>query len=205
MAEEDKKPWLAHLPGILTGAAAFTAAMTAVYVNLRGDHEPSTTPVGLSATIAPSASTLVAAATKVTPASVALAQFQQLRLQRIQVVNDGSMGTTDWIFEVQVDGRPLFSLPKLTLSDKPGQNLVAIEASANAQGIFQLTAGKRDAQVVVRGWKDGLLGTGKAADVEGHATIAAATPELPVEVKSSATDGASFVLYLSTTTPASAN
>ena len=34
--QEERKPRLAHLPGILGGSAALIAALTTVYANLRG-------------------------------------------------------------------------------------------------------------------------------------------------------------------------
>ena len=82
MADNDNKPIngkpIVHVvPAILTGAAALIAALTTVYVNVRGDK---------SSHSAPAAATTVASGTRTTaPAAVTL----RLRVDRIAVRHDG--------------------------------------------------------------------------------------------------------------------
>ena len=57
MADNDKKPVAHVVPAILTSAAALIAALTTVYINVRGDKSPqaspaATTPQGALATLA---------------------------------------------------------------------------------------------------------------------------------------------------------
>ena len=84
MADNEKKPVIAHMPAILTGSAALLAALTTVYVNVRNDlkGEPE---------IPPAIST-PAAPLPVAPVLPAAPQELQLRLQRIAITIKGWRG-----------------------------------------------------------------------------------------------------------------
>ena len=129
--EETKKHWVAHAPSILTGLAALTAALTTVYVNVRNDKSaaapvPQVAPA--SGTIQqPSLGNGLSAANSapVKPLNPIL----DVQLERVRVDNDGTMGTTDWTFDIKNGERSLFSLPFKSLTDKAGANIVAPDPS----------------------------------------------------------------------------
>ena len=187
---ETRKSWLAHLPGILGGTAALLAALTTVYVNVRGGR--SNVPVTLPASpqAAPAAAAVPAA--DATPSNGQIG----LRLDRLLVRNDGSLGTTDWTFEVDVDGAAQFTLPMRSLSDREGENLVKPAHADQASAELELPAGK-NLPLVVKGWKRAWLAGRSVPDIQGAGTLAAGTSTFTVEAKSDKAKGPEFVLYFS--------
>jgi hypothetical protein len=192
MASEDlKKHWTAHAPGILTGAAALIAALTGVYVNMRGDKS-SVQPVAVQA-VPVTTPVPVASAPKV---AVPVSQTLDLKLDRVRVDNDGSMGTTDWTFDVSEANRSLFSVPFKALSDDAGENLVKPAEPDIAHARLTL-ASEQSSEVVVRGWKQGWTSKTAAPDVIGKAQLKSDGVGLVIEAKSEKANGPAFVLYFS--------
>ena len=115
-----------------------------------------------------------------------------LRLDRIQVENDGSMGATDWTFEVSAAGEPRFTLPMRALNDKPGHNL-ARPSDAEQAVAELLLAPDQQLQVGVKGWKEGLLSGG--AEVSGSAWISGKGGNTSLRVAGAEPERAAFTLY----------
>jgi hypothetical protein len=187
--EPTSQSHLRHLPGILVAATALIAAVSTLYVNLRGGSTPAEHPQ------------VVAAAPQVAPASAAKPAVEappqpvpmQLRLDRVQVENDGSMGTTDWTFEVSAAGEPRFTLSLRSLSDKPGENLVHPPEPAQAMSEMAL-APDEQLRVEVKGWKRGFL-PGSSAEITGSGWIGAKEGKASVHVAGSKAKGPAFTLY----------
>lgn len=193
LIEKEKKPWFTHLHGILSGTAALVAALTAVYVNVRSipNAPPSPTPTMTS--------TSAAVVAPVTPFKASPSPNRRvLRLERIQVVSDGSMGSTDWRFVVEVNDHPLFSVPKLSLNDAPGKNLAVLDTAAPVQGSIELPT-NHTAHIVVKGWKKSLLDLSRAADAEGQGNLSSSLSDVSIEVKSEKPGNSAFIFYLSAT------
>lgn len=189
--EETKKHWIALAPSILTGLAALIAALTTVYINVRND-KPAPAAAVQAAPVAVS-NDVAAVSAKPLPAQ---AKIIDLQLERMRVDNDGSMGTTDWTFEIQNGERSLFSVPFKALADNAGENIVVPKDAAVAHA--KLTATDNMPEIVVRGWKQGWSGKAKVPDVIGKAKLDADDDSLVIEVKSEKADGAAFVLYFNT-------
>ena len=188
MADNDNKPTsgkpIVHvMPAILTGAAALIAALTTVYVNVRGDKAPHAT------------------ATKSVPvvaAQTAAAVPRKLRLQveRIAVQDDGSIGTTDWRFAVAADGQPLFVFGADDLDDSGGRNVVLPN---DAAGELELAAGK-GASISIEGWRGSRLRlTQGAPDVHGEGKLSAHGASASIRVAADTPGGGAFVFYFSAT------
>jgi len=188
-AEESKKHWVAHAPSILTGLAALIAALTTVYINVRND-KPAPTAVAQAAPAAVM-STAAIAPEKVLPAQVKIIDLQ---LERMRVDNDGSLGTTDWTFDIQNGERSLFSVPFKSLVDNAGENIVTPKDAALARAKVSIATASTP-EIIVRGWKQAWSGKAKAPDVVGKAKLNADDDSLVIEVKSEKTGGAAFVLY----------
>ena len=189
MANEPSKSRLSHLPGILAAAAALIAAVSTLYVNMRN---PSA-----EAPPAQVQSSPPAAAASVAPAPAEAApepRAMLLRLDRIQVENDGSMGTTDWTFEVSAAGEPRFTLAMRALNDKPGHNL-ARPADPEQAATELLLAPDQQLQVTVKGWKEGLLAGG--AEVGGSAWVSGKAGNTSIRVASGQPKSPAFTLYFS--------
>ena len=190
--EETKKHWIALAPSILTGLAALIAALTTVYINVRNDKPAPAAAVQA----APVAISNDVAAVSAKPL-LAQAKIIDLQLERMRVDNDGSMGTTDWTFEVQNGERSLFSVPFKALADNAGENIVTPKDAAIAHAKLVM-ATESMPEIIVRGWKQGWSGKAKAPDVIGKAKLNVDDDSLVVEVKSEKAGGAAFMLYFNT-------
>jgi hypothetical protein len=190
MPPEPQKSRLSHVPAILAGSAAFIAAVSTLYVNLR--EKPPTAPEPVVAEQgAPAKDASVSAA------NIAVAEPHRflLRLDRVQVDNDGSMGSTDWSFEVKANGKPLLVVPMPSLSDKPGANLARPGDTDAASAEVVLPPGK-NIELSVSGWKKGFI-SGARAEVSGKAWLLTGANDTVISLASEKPKGPHFVLYFS--------
>lgn len=195
MTQEAKNSRVAHVPAILAGSAALIAALSTLYVNLRNDRQPVPEPVAVTQPIAEPASTPVIEAPQA--AAPTAPRVMLIRLDRLQVDNDGSAGSTNWTFQVSADEKPLFSVPMPSLSDKPGRNLVRAADAAAVSAEVELSSSK-NIEVSAKGWKDGWL-PGARAEVSGKAWLARGINGTVITVQGDKPDGPKFVLYFSVT------
>ncbi len=188
--EETKKHWVAHAPSILTGLAALVAALTTVYINVRNDNKSAPT------SAVQAAPTAVLSSVAIAPSQPLPAQAKiiNLQLDRMRVDNDGSMGTTDWTFDIQSGERSLFSVPFKALVDNAGENIVTPKDAALARANVSV-ATENTPEIIVRGWKQAWSGKAKTPDVIGKAKLNADDDSMVIEVKSEKAGGAAFVLY----------
>ena len=192
MADNDNKPTggkpIAHVvPAILTGAAALIAALTTVYVNVRGDHPPPPQSAAATTVATPAARQPVAPV-------VQAARKLQLQVDRIAVQHDGSPGTTDWRFTVEADGEPLFVFSQDDLDDSGGRNVAVPERAA---GHLELAPGAR-VRITVQGWRGSRLRLVQGApDVRGEGVLAAAGALAPLQVQAGEPGDGAFVFYFS--------
>jgi hypothetical protein len=182
-----RKPAVHAVPAILTGAAALIAALTTVYVNVRGDRQSQPQPAAATS-----------AATPATPQAAApvVQAARKLRLQvdRIAVQHDGSPGTTDWRFTVEADGEPLFVFSQDDLDDSGGRNVAVPE---HAAGNLELAPGAH-VRITVQGWRGSRLRLVQGApDVRGEGVLAAAGAMAPLQVQAEAPGDGAFVFYFS--------
>lgn len=193
---EQKKSRLSHVPSILVATAALVAAISTLYANLREEPRPAPQP-GMSAAAGQAPASATPALSSPPMASLK-PQPLLLRLDRVQVDNDGSVGSTDWTFQVSAGGEPLFSVPMPSLNDKPGKNLVRLTESQEASAEVQLPAGKNVA-LSVNGWKKKGWLPGERAEVSGQGWMASGFDKAVITLKTEKPDGPQFVLYFSVT------
>jgi hypothetical protein len=188
MPGQEKKPLLHVLPALLTGAAALIASLTAVYVNTRGDRQAA--PQQVSQPAAPQA----AASTPALAAAASVPRTVQLRLDRIAVQHDGSMGTTDWRFAVELDGQPLFVFQQDDLDDTGGRNVVLPK---DVGGNVDIMPGE-PARLVVKAWRGSRLRLVEGEpDAQGEGTLAGTGALAPLAVAATKPEKGAFVLYFS--------
>ena len=174
------KPIVHVVPAILTGAAALIAALTTVYVNVRGDK--SSEPV-------PATATKVASARRTT----APAAILRLQVDRIAVQHDGSIGTTDWRFAVAAGGEPLFVFAQDALDETGGRNVALPD---NAGGDIHVANGK-PVRITVQGWRGSRLRlTQGEPDVRGEGLLSAAGTSA-IRVQAGQPEAGSFMFYFS--------
>jgi len=184
MADNDNKPTskpIVHIvPAILTGAAALIAALTTVYVNVRGDKSPHAAPATMTVASPPRTAA---------PAVVTL----HLRVDRIAVLHDGSIGTTDWRFAVTADGQPLFVFAQDALDETGGRN---VALPTDAAGDIQVADGK-PVKISIDGWRGSRLRlTQGEPDVQGGGMLSVAGSSA-IKVQAEKPEAGAFVLYFS--------
>ena len=186
MADNDNKPTngrpIVHVvPAILTGAAALIAALTTVYINVRGDKSPQV----------PAAATVAATPRPTVPAAVTL----HLRVDRIAVQHDGSIGTTDWRFAVSADGQPLFVFAQDDLDETGGRN---VALPSDAAGDIQVANGK-PVKISIEGWRGSRLRLAQGEpDARGQGVLSGAAASA-IKVQAGKPDSGAFVFYFSAT------
>jgi len=193
-SEETKKHWIAMAPSILTGLAALIAALTTVYINVRNDIKATQPAVSANAASAVAPVKLAVTEPK---SAMALSTTVDLRLERVRVDNDGTMGTTDWTFDIKNGERSLFSVPFKGLTDKAGANIVAPGEATPANASIVLAA-SGSSEIIVQGWKQAWSGKTQAPDVIGRAILNADDGSFVVEATSVKAGGPAFVLYFNT-------
>jgi hypothetical protein len=119
----------------------------------------------------------------------------RLTLDRVQVDNDGSFGTTDWTFEVSIGGEPQFTVPMRGLDDSPGENLARPADPAKASVELKLPPGKTTA-LSVRGFRKGWT-PGAHAEVSGEAWFTQGNEKAVITLKNDKPKSPAFVLYFS--------
>lgn len=183
MADNDKKPFVHLVPAILTGTAALIASLTAVYVNLRDKEDKAPAPL---------AQPKEEASAK--PAPTAISNKLELRLDRIAVHHDGSIGTTDWRFAIEADGQPLLVFNQDGLDDTGGRNVANPKDIATTLAV---PAGQH-ARLTIKGWRGSRLRLIEGEpDVVGEGAVGdGATPPIPVKAKKDS--AGDFVFYFST-------
>ena len=189
--EPPKNSRLSHVPAILATGAAFVAAVSTLYVNLRGSA-----PSEGAGQAAPPPVTMISPAAAPSPAPADAAPKAKLllvALDRVLVENDGSAGSTDWTFEVNADGEPRFTLDLPGLTDKPGKNLVRPPESAQASAEVLFLPAKQ-VEISVKGWKRGFL-VGSGAEISGSAKVNWNFDKVAVHVASDKAKGPAFTLY----------
>lgn len=196
MTEKDaKKHIVATVPAILTGTAALIAALTTTYVSLRNSH--STAPA--KAQITAAAQGVENPPERVVPvvAPVAAASSERpvvLQVERIAVHSDGTAGTTDWRFAVEVDDEPRFTFEQDRLTDEGGLN---IAIPKEALTTLQLAAGK-PAKITVKGWRRSKLhAASPMPDAQGEGRLGADGKPEPIQVSAAEPDLGTFTFYFS--------
>jgi len=186
---------LSHVPAILAGSAALIAAVSTLYVNLRGAPAP----VEVPATVSPPAAPVDAAAPAAVPPvdEAPKARVLVVSLDRVQVENDGSAGSTDWTFEVDADGEPRFTLAMPSLTDKPGKNLVRPDDDAHASAEVLFLPAKQ-VEIAVKGWKRGFL-PGTGAEISGSTKVNWNFDKTTVHVAGDKPKSPAFTLYFTLT------
>jgi hypothetical protein len=118
-----------------------------------------------------------------------------LQLERIVVLNDGTVGTTDWRFAVEADGEPLFVLQQDGLDDTAGRN-VALPAGARTT----LRVTDKGALVTVKAWRGSRLRLSSAEpDAGGQGRLTMDGAIAPVEVVASDPESGRFMLHFTAT------
>lgn len=188
MSDKPDKPWHTQLPAKLAAIVVFLVALTTLVGNifeLVDKRRAAATPAVRASTVVPPPGRTA------TPGP----EHVRLRLDRIIVHHDGSPGTTDWRFTVEVDGEPLFAFQQDALDESGGRNVAMPD---NAEGVLRLAPG-RQAKIVVKGWRGSWFKFGAEPDASGEGRLSAGGTLGVIRVEAKQKAGGAFQLHFSTT------
>jgi hypothetical protein len=192
---DPRKPWYLKLPAKLAATVFFLVALTTLIGNLleldakRRERLARPAAPGMTAT-APAPVPTPREVPAESPAPVSERRLA-LVLERIVVLHDGTVGTTDWRFAVEAGGEPLFVLQQDDLDDTAGRN-VALPTHARTT-LRVPAAGTR---VTVKGWRGSRLRLPTAdPDATGEGVLGMDGTLAPVEVVASEPEGGRFMLH----------
>ncbi|MBJ6980389.1 MULTISPECIES: hypothetical protein [unclassified Luteimonas] len=199
--QQPAKPWYLKLPAKLAATVFFLVALTTLIGNLfeldaqrRARALQDAPAAAIAAAPAPSSPSSIAGAADAPPVAPAERRLG-LQLERIVVLRDGSVGTTDWRFAVEADGEPLFVLQQDALDDAAGRN-VALPADARTR----LRVAAAGALVTVKAWRGSRLRLPSAEpDASGQGRLALDGTMAPVEVVATDPEDGRFMLHFGTT------
>lgn len=190
MSEEDKR-WYTRVPAISIAMVAFLVALTTLVNNVRE--------IGGLKDKAPASAT-PAAATPAAPvvqpeAPKAPSRYSVLlTLEKIEVVNDGTAGSTAWSFDVSAGGQDLFALPSRDYIDTEAGRNVTPRTSDPSMGRVILVPGQ-EMLIKINGRSGGLISKLSAS---GTATLVAERPLAAVRVVAADPRDGEFVFHFAT-------
>ncbi len=187
MSDAPEKPWYAQLPAKLAAIIVFLVALTTLVGNVFELLEKRRSAAIATAPASPSKPT-VARPKPVAPEPVLL------RLDRIVVQHDGSPGTTDWRFTVEVEGEPLFAFQQEELDEQGGRNVAMPD---DAEGEVRFASG-RQAKVVVKGWRGSWFKFGADPDASGEGWLSSGGRLGVIRVQAQDSAGGDFAFHFST-------
>jgi len=135
----------------------------------------------------------VRAAARVTVESATVSQKALLKLEKIQTFEDGSVGTTRWIFKIGSGGKQLFVLPQRRYSDRDGASVY--QPSDGASTIVTPEA-DGSIELEVKGSRTGSSSANAFAYGKGTVSLAPGAVRFKV-ANASKPDEGSFVFYFS--------
>ena len=191
MDERNPRPWYAQLPAKLAAIVVFLVALTTLVGNLFELVDKRAASVAVP--VAPEPSSQAGPASQSQPA---LREGPvELRIDRIVVEHDGSPGTTDWRFSIEIDGEPMLAFPQDALDDTEGRNVAVpgeppVRASLGERG---------NARVVVKAWRGSWFKFGTAPDAVGEGWLTATGGIGTIRVAAEDPMAGAFVFHVSTT------
>lgn len=170
---DENKPWYTRVPAISVAAVAFMVALTTLVNNVReiGGLKDKTPPAAVAQT--PAAPVVKPEAPKAPSRYSVL-----LTLEKIEVINDGTSGSTAWSFDVSAGGQDLFELPSRDYIDTEEGRNATPRATDPSIGRVSLVAGQ-EMLIKINGRSPGLINKLSAT---GTATLVADRPLAPIRV-----------------------
>lgn len=190
MSDKPDKPWHTQLPAKLAAIVVFLVALTTLVGNVLELVDKRRT----AATPAVRTSTAATAAPPPRRTASALPEDVRLRLDRIVVQHDGSPGTTDWRFTVEVDDEPLLAFRQDALDEQGGRNVAMPD---DVEGVLRLAPG-RQVKVVVKGWRGSWFKFGAQPDASGEGWLSAGGNLGVIRVEAQEKAGGAFQFHFST-------
>lgn len=187
MSEGNDKRWYTRVPAISVALVAFLVALTTLVNNVREIGGLKDKPQAAPVAAAPAPAPAVKPAAPAAPTRYSVV----LTLEKIEVVNDGTSGSTSWTFDVSAGGQDLFELPSRDYSDAEGSRIVTPRTSDPSMGRVTLVPGQ-EMLVKIGGRSGGLISKLSAS---GTATLVADRALAPVKVVAADPRDGEFIFH----------
>lgn len=190
MTDQQDKPWYTRVPAISVAVLAFLVGLTTLVNNIRdwlSDDAPAPAAVPANAAAKPAV------------ASAALPQVLRktavlLTLKQIEVIDDGTSGSTAWSFEIEGGGEELFSLASRDYVDTGADAIARPRASDPSIARVVLVPGQ-EMTIKITGRSSGLISRTVAT---GSAKLRADGSLAPIRVTADGGKSGEFVFQFAT-------
>ena len=192
VSEQQNKPWYTRVPAISVAVLAFLVGLTTLINNVRDWLRDETKPAPVAAAAKP-ANPPAPKAPAAGPTAILLT------LDRIDVLDDGSNGSTAWSFDIEGGGEGLFSLSSRDYVDT-GEEAVARPRGSDPTIARLVLVPGQQMPIKIVGHSTGLISRVSAS---GSARLRADRPLAPIEVTADKGKAGRFVFHFTTVaTPA---
>ena len=108
--------------------------------------------------------------------------------------HDGSPGTTDWRFSIEVDGEPMLAFQQEAMDDAEGRNVAVPDEPP-----VRVRLGERgNARVVVKAWRGSWFKFGSEPDATGEGWLTVGGGIGTIRVQAEDAGAGAFVFHFST-------
>jgi hypothetical protein len=186
VTDQQDKPWYTRVPAISVALLAFLVGLTTLVNNVRdwlSDDAPA--PVA-----APAKPAVASATSPQTPRKTAVL----LTLKQIEVIDDGTSGSTAWSFEIEGGGEELFSLASRDYVDTGADAIARPRASDPSIARVVLVPGQ-EMTIKITGRSSGLISRSVAT---GSAKLRADGSLAPIRVTADGGKSGEFVFQFAT-------
>lgn len=191
MSDDNDKRWYTRLPTISVALVAFLVTLTTLINNVREIGGLKEKKPAVSAAAAPAASApLAQPAQPKAPTRYSVV----LTLEKIEVVDDGTSGSTSWTFDVSAGGQDLFELPSRDYNDAEDTRIATPRTSDPSMGRVTLVPGQ-EMLVKISGRSGGLISKLSAS---GTGTLVAERALAPVKVVAADPRDGEFIFHFAT-------
>ena len=190
MTDQQDKPWYTRVPAISVALLAFLVGLTTLVNNVRdwlSDDAPATAAVPANAPGKPAAAP---ATSQQAPRKTAVL----LTLKQIEVIDDGTSGSTAWSFEIEGGGEELFSLASRDYVDTSADAIARPRASDPSIARVVLVPGQ-EMTIKITGRSSGLISRTVAT---GSAKLRADGSLAPIRVTADGGKSGEFVFQFAT-------
>jgi len=190
VSDDNDKRWYTRVPAISVALVAFLVTLTTLVNNVREISGLKDKKPAVAAPAAPAPAPEVKPAEPKAPARYSVV----LTLEKIEVVNDGTSGSTSWTFDVSAGGQDLFELPARDYNDVEDSRIATPRTSDPSMGRVTLVPGQ-EMLVKISGRSGGLISKLSAS---GTATLVAERALAPVKVVAADPRDGEFIFHFAT-------
>lgn len=188
MTDQQDKPWYTRVPAISVAVLAFLVGLTTLVNNVR-DWLSADAPTPAAVPAKPAAQPASAPAPQAPRKTAVL-----LTLKQIDVIDDGTNGSTAWSFEIEGGGEELFALATRDYVDT-GAGAIALPRTSDPSIARVVLVPGQEMTIKITGRASGLISSTVA---RGSAKLRADGGLAPIRVLAEGGKAGEFVFHFTT-------